>query len=627
MCKERCSDFSNRCHICKNVGHQPTFCPKSIKSLEPSFEVSLSLRHFRDFADFFQYVAICHNCDQWHLPFPCHHDFVQCPRCGNHGHQAHFCPRYPLSRGQDPVNGIFAVTVAQVHHELLRRIKAETCSDTIRLLENHSKEEVLEHMSHTILPPLQSVLPPGPPSRRPSVAGEFQQAISHAHARSASTMDSPPTIVAHDDPFAPKNPQYIARPYDPNTSPNMPPTPHSTGGKLVAFKAGTVQDIRQGMQRNPEHVQMAQIEQSSDGTADRLEGQAPKKKPKISKPKADKPRVDKSKLDKSEADKPKAPRRPAKPRCAACKKRHKRCDHNGPQGNDDSGASQSPQPGQTPDGYVAAAENSEEQQTARPDAIDPNQSSIVHLQVAQSGHDTPTPQPEFGATESVVNEPITQEQEHALRSALAGMPPAFSQLQSQNMSMHQGNNNQKDWLARSAQQAMSFEHLMTPATSADESQSSHNAAHFNPGYEPQVMAFQPPTQVLESNGHAFAHTNQGWQTRQPQTGGQSINPLLPKQMPVQGYEVLLDENQRVVAPNHHNNDVFEFDDNGQVVESVEQKNGQAAPTDGEDGMTGTDQPAEGIAAKKASGGRKRSKYLQSQMHPDWKLTNFPEADE
>ncbi|KAF7189629.1 hypothetical protein HII31_09073 [Pseudocercospora fuligena] len=55
-----------------------------------------------------QYWMLCHNCDKWHLPTPCTEPFKQCGRCGNMGHLDYFCAADPKPRpppGQKAVAG------------------------------------------------------------------------------------------------------------------------------------------------------------------------------------------------------------------------------------------------------------------------------------------------------------------------------------------------------------------------------------------------------------------------------------------------------------------------------------------------------------------------------------------
>jgi hypothetical protein len=43
-------------------------------------------------------LALCHNCDRWHLPHPCDKSLHPCGQCGNTGHMEFFCPVRPIGR-------------------------------------------------------------------------------------------------------------------------------------------------------------------------------------------------------------------------------------------------------------------------------------------------------------------------------------------------------------------------------------------------------------------------------------------------------------------------------------------------------------------------------------------------
>ncbi|KXS95456.1 hypothetical protein AC578_4717 [Pseudocercospora eumusae] len=62
-----------------------------------------------------QYWMLCHNCDKWHLPTPCTEPFKQCGRCGNMGHLDYFCPPHPKPRPPPAQKAVAGNACAQPH--------------------------------------------------------------------------------------------------------------------------------------------------------------------------------------------------------------------------------------------------------------------------------------------------------------------------------------------------------------------------------------------------------------------------------------------------------------------------------------------------------------------------------
>lgn len=46
-----------------------------------------------------QFWALCHNCDKWHLPDACSIPLHRCYVCNHGGHKEFFCPIKPVPRG------------------------------------------------------------------------------------------------------------------------------------------------------------------------------------------------------------------------------------------------------------------------------------------------------------------------------------------------------------------------------------------------------------------------------------------------------------------------------------------------------------------------------------------------
>lgn len=552
-----CRRELTECMVCRNLGHQYTFCPKSVRNIEKNYE----------------YCMLCHNCDEWHLPTPCEHDLVQCNRCFNHGHLPHFCPRYPIVRGSDVANGFYAISINQVHPELFRKIKVDTCVETLRLLEKYTKQQVFNYMSRPALPPLQTVVTPVLPTGHVlPPPGQFQHASGHAH----TSQDNPAPVVSYEDQFDRQDSQQIVNPQDPATSPHVPPTTNSAGGQLMRSPKGSSDHSDyQVMHEKFGHGELAETQGVQDAAGDRIDGTAVPSKTKKTK----------TKVAKSKPKGEKRTRRPPQPRCADCKKRHKRCEHDVEARNtgDTPGASQSPQPTQIPDAVVAADEDCENK-TGTPNETNEQANSIVRFPLPQWNAGVQT---DFNA-QTIPDEPITMEQGEALRLATAAMPPVFHKMSTRiGQQQYQGNLEQMDWLARSAEHAMSGQQGLAALASAAETQSSNNMIPFNVNNEKHIQfpGFRPDHHVLRSNGYGFSHTNQSVEMQQAQeaqtevpSGVASIDQMLAQD---RGHAPA--DHQRVIAPNHHNMEdtVFTFDGNGNgngnVITSVEEPAAEATP--------------------------------------------------
>lgn len=487
----------------------------------------------------------------------------KCNRCSHFGHLPHFCPVDPIERGQDPPNHISAVNVSQVHPELLRKTQTDACLHVLRLLDHYSKEQIVASFSRPVLPPLQTAVA-AVPNKPPQ--GQLDSGNGHAHHRQDDPQGHPPAVVPYDSPFERKQVGQNIKPDDPNSSPNVPPTPNSPVGQQVDPNAGG-----QANQPNVEDGNSAktQVQQDTGGTKTKRKTSATKNK----------------------VTKPKTQRRAPQPRCADCKKRHKRCDHvvQTLDIGDVSGTSQSPQPVQTANDKVAAAKDGEDQ-TGTPGPME----------------GTPT---EF-ATQAGQTEAITQQQQDALRSAATDMPTFAHDMRAQSNPQYEGDFGQNNWMYNSTQHVMPGQHGLDTLAPAAENQNANTMASFM-GFTDQgghVTGFRPQTHIAESNGHAFVHNGQ-------HANDKDTNTFNFEQMLGQEHDSARNGhgNQQVVAPNHHSSagDIFAFDDNGQVVGSIEQEPDQLGAAEG---------------GKGSAGGRKPGEYLRALMWANRELTNFPEAD-
>lgn len=531
---------------------------------------------------------ICHNCDQWHLPKPCQYDFAHCNRCNNYGHLPHFCPRNPIQRGQDPNSVTYAVNVSQIHPELLRKIQVDVGTNVLHLLEQYTQQEVLAYLSRPILPPLQTAVATVPSHAHILPAPrQLHFGSSHLHQRQHSNAGHPSPVVAYDSPSDHQQVRQGTKVGDLNSSPDVPPTPNSPLGRISA------PDVKQ-----------QKVEGTDDVKNDAAQTKTGSKAKSKRAPFATKDKVTKPKL---------TTRRAPQPRCADCKKRHKRCDH-GPNALNVGvyGASQSPRPVETPSTKTGTA-NTFGDDIRMPGPTEDMPSSISRLPISQSDrHDAGT-QMTFDTQDDHV-EVITQAQQDALRAVASTMPA----------SQYQGHFGQTQWMHNAAQQAMSGHHeqgtlapvvenTVPPLMSFNQEES-----HFGD--------FRPQAHVLESDGDAFVHTDR----QMAQTADGSGNTIDPNQMSQNpGFAAI--NKQRIIAPSHHNSsyDIFTFDDNNQVVNSVEEEG--VKDTEGKKQIPaegGQDDGVENAEASKGSaGGRKPGKYLQASMQPSGGLTNFPEDDE
>ncbi|KAH0027476.1 hypothetical protein KCU80_g13422, partial [Aureobasidium melanogenum] len=109
--------------------------------------------------DDYQYYALCHNCQRWHLPNPCEEDLVRCGGCMQLGHVQEYCALNPTP-GKVFTDGmrdfISHNLTAQSAQEILHnaafadeiyKIKMGAVIDTLQLFTGRNHEEVRIHLA------------------------------------------------------------------------------------------------------------------------------------------------------------------------------------------------------------------------------------------------------------------------------------------------------------------------------------------------------------------------------------------------------------------------------------------------------------------------------------------------
>ncbi|GAB7326000.1 hypothetical protein MBLNU13_g10042t2 [Cladosporium sp. NU13] len=121
-------------------------------------------------------AALCHNCDEWHLPNPCSKSDHLCGQCGHSGHLEFFCPVAPTDRiaylreqrrleapGQRPVNHDLRLPFQGViPQETMTKIKLDAVKEAFKLLDNGcTPKQVLAFMGGPPVPREPVLMPPG----------------------------------------------------------------------------------------------------------------------------------------------------------------------------------------------------------------------------------------------------------------------------------------------------------------------------------------------------------------------------------------------------------------------------------------------------------------------------------